>query len=53
MTTNKENTGFIFGRNNVLEAIKSDRQIDKLFIVENGGEALVKLFQRLLKSVYR
>lgn len=43
MTTNKENTGFIFGRNNVLEAIKSDRQIDKLFIVENGGGSIGKI----------
>ncbi len=43
MAINKENAGFIFGRNNVLEAIRSDRQIDKLFVIENGSGSLGKI----------
>jgi len=40
---NNENFGLIFGRNNVIEALKSDRQIDKLFVAENGGGSIGKI----------
>ncbi len=40
---NNECSGFIFGRNNVIEALKSDRQIDKLFVAENGGGSIGKI----------
>ena len=40
---NNENSGLIFGRNNVIEALKSDRQIDKLFVAENGGGSIGKI----------
>lgn len=37
------NSGLIFGRNNVIEALKSDRQIDKLFVSEGGGGSIGKI----------
>ena len=41
---NEENfSGYIFGRNNVIEAIKSERPIDKLFVVEGSGGSLGKI----------
>lgn len=43
MSAERDNFGFIFGRNNVLEAIKAERQIDKLFVIENGGGSLGKI----------
>ncbi len=42
MIDNNE-TGFIFGRNNVMEALKSDRQIDKIFVSDSGGGSLGKI----------
>lgn len=41
--TEKDNMGYIFGRNNVIEAIKSDRCIDKLFVVEGGSGSVGKI----------
>ena len=41
--SNIENSGFIFGRNNVIEALKSQRQIDKLFVAEGGGGSIGKI----------
>lgn len=35
--------GYIFGRNNVIEAIKSERPIDKLFIIDSSGGSLGKI----------
>ena len=35
--------GFIFGRNNVLEALKSDREIDKVFVVDSSGGSVSKI----------
>lgn len=37
------NSGFIFGRNNVIEALKSDRQIDKLFVSDGSGGSIGKI----------
>ena len=35
--------GFIFGRNNVIEALKSDRTVDKVFVSDSGGGSLGKI----------
>lgn len=43
MINKKDFSGFIFGRNNVMEALRADRQIDKLFVVENGGGSIAKI----------
>ena len=37
------NTGYIFGRNNVVEALKSDRQIDKIFVADGSGGSIGKI----------
>lgn len=37
------NSGFIFGRNNVIEALKANRQIDKLFVSEGAGGSVAKI----------
>lgn len=37
------NSGYIFGRNNVIEAIRSGRQIDKIFVSEGGGGSVGKI----------
>lgn len=42
MIDNNE-SGFIFGRNNVIEALKSDRTVDKVFVLEGGGGSLGKI----------
>ncbi len=36
-------TGFIFGRNNVIEALKSDRTVDKVFVSDSGGGSVGKI----------
>jgi len=36
-------TGFIFGRNNVIEALKSERQIDKVFVSDGSGGSIGKI----------
>lgn len=36
-------SGFIFGRNNVIEALKSDRTVDKVFVLEGGNGSLSKI----------
>lgn len=43
MIDKNENSGYIFGRNNVIEALRSDRQIDKLLIQENGSGSIAKI----------
>ena len=35
-----ENSGYIFGRNNVIEALRSNREVDKLFIAENSAGSI-------------
>jgi len=35
--------GYIFGRNNCLEALKSNRQIDKILVAENAGGSISKI----------
>jgi len=42
MIENNE-TGFIFGRNNVIEALKSDRHIDKVFVADGSGGSIGKV----------
>lgn len=43
MIERKDYSDFIFGRNNIIEALKADRQIDKLFVIENGGGSVAKI----------
>ena len=43
MYYNQKKDGYIFGRNNVIEALKSDREIDKLFVAESGGGSIAKI----------
>ena len=43
---NKDCQGYIFGRNNVLEALKSERQIDKLFISDTAGGIAGKVISK-------
>ncbi len=43
MIEEKRNDGYIFGRNNVIEALRSDREIDKLFVVDSSGGSLSKI----------
>lgn len=45
-----EPEGLIYGRNAVLEAIKADRQIDKLFIMDNNREGSITLIAALAKE---
>jgi len=42
--------GLIYGRNAVLEAIKADRAIDKLFIADGGREGSITLIAALAKE---
>lgn len=42
--------GIIYGRNAVLEALKADRQIDKLFIADQGREGSITLIAALAKE---
>ena len=43
MSEELRDSGYIFGRNNVLEALKSGRQIDKIFVVDSNGGSLSKI----------
>lgn len=43
MSDNPKNDGYIFGRNNVIEALKSGREIDKIFVSESGGGSVAKI----------
>ena len=45
-----EPEGLLYGRNAVLEAIKADRQIDKLFIMDNNREGSITLIVALAKE---
>lgn len=40
---NYKNDSNIFGRNNVIEALRSGREIDKIFVMENGGGSVSKI----------
>ena len=42
--------GLIYGRNAVLEALKADRAIDKLFIADTGREGSITLIAALAKE---
>lgn len=43
MTDKTNENGYIFGRNNVLEALRSDRQTDKLYVSESAGGSIAKI----------
>ena len=45
-----EPEGLIYGRNAVLEALKADRTIDKIFIMDSGREGSITLIAALAKE---
>lgn len=39
----EEKNGYIFGRNNVIEALRANREIDKIFISDSAGGSVSKI----------
>lgn len=50
MSEENERSDFIFGRNNVLEALRSGRQIDKIFVSETSGGSIGKIISTALEK---
>lgn len=43
MNNDIKNEGYIFGRNNVIEALRSEREIDKLFLTDSSTGSVSKI----------
>ncbi len=50
MIDGNEKSDFIFGRNNVLEALRAGRQIDKLFVSDTSGGSVGKIISAALEK---
>ena len=51
MDEQNRNDGYIFGRNNVIEALRSGREIDKIFVIDSLK--IEKLISRIKNEITR